>query len=502
MAVSDGRIIAVGDGKGRFGHCLTADSGNTVGEITGHSSEINCVALRQQRPLRAATGSNDNTVVFFHGVPFKFNTSLRGQHSRFIYGIAFSPDGETLVSVGMDRKIWLYDGKTGEVKHQIGDGEHHGSIFGVSWAKDSKRFVTCSGDQTVKIWDVEAGKSVQTWRMGEENVVSVPDHQVGVVWPSGRSDGLILSLNLTGDLNYLIEGSPKPQRVVQGHQKNITAIGASLSPSKEKTLWTGSSEGRLYSWDTGKGSATAVDGATHTNYISGISDAPGEHLYSVGWDDTLRSIDVKAKTFVGGSVKTDGQPRGVATSGEQVIVATHRDLELFWQGKKITEAKANFTPSAIGASGKTVAVGGDDNALHIYALGWDSLSPEKTIAETSSLITALAFSPTKPLLAVGFANGKISVYDTEKWTPSITRWSAHTGRITSIAWNTAGTHAASGALDSSLYVWSVAKPGTRVHAANAHKDGVNGVEWIDHDQKIATVGGDAAVKIWKVEGLS
>ena len=138
------RIIAVGDGKERFGHCITADSGNSVGEISGHTSQINTVAIRQQRPLRAATGSDDTSLVFYHGAPFKFNTSLRGQHNRFVYGVAFSPDGASLVSVGADKKIWLYDGKTGEVKAQIGGGEHKGSIFAVSWSKDSTHFVTSS----------------------------------------------------------------------------------------------------------------------------------------------------------------------------------------------------------------------------------------------------------------------------------------------------------------------------------------------------------------------
>ncbi|KAI7053308.1 tricorn protease domain 2-containing protein, partial [Hortaea werneckii] len=139
------RIIAVGDGKERFGHCITADSGNSVGEISGHSSQINCVSIRQQRPLRAATGSDDASLCFFHGAPFKFNTSVRGKHDKFIYSTQFSPDGNLLVSVGSDRKIWLYDGKTGEATKSIGEGEHKGSIFGVSWAKDSKKFVTCSG---------------------------------------------------------------------------------------------------------------------------------------------------------------------------------------------------------------------------------------------------------------------------------------------------------------------------------------------------------------------
>lgn len=130
------RIIAVGNGKELFGHCITADSGNSVGEISGHSSQINCVSIRQQRPLRAATGSDDTNVVFFHGAPFKYNASLQGNHNKFVFGTAFSPDGATLVSVGADRRVWLYDGKTGETKNKIGDGEHTGRSPDISSVDD------------------------------------------------------------------------------------------------------------------------------------------------------------------------------------------------------------------------------------------------------------------------------------------------------------------------------------------------------------------------------
>ena len=55
------RLIAVGEGKERFGHCITADSGNSVGEITGHTAQLNSVSIRQQRPLRAATAGDDSS---------------------------------------------------------------------------------------------------------------------------------------------------------------------------------------------------------------------------------------------------------------------------------------------------------------------------------------------------------------------------------------------------------------------------------------------------------
>ena len=490
------RIIAVGDGKERFGHCITADSGNSVGEISGHSSQINTVSIRQQRPLRAATGSDDTSLVFYHGAPFKFNTSLR-KHNRFVYGVAFSPDGSTLASVGADKKICLFDGKTGEDKGEIGVSEHKGSIFGVSWANDSKRFVTSSADQTVKLWDVEAGKAVQSWRMGEEGSVSIRDHQVGVVWPPGRSDGLIISLNLAGDLSYLTEGSQKTQKVVHGHQKNITSIVR--SQGQEKTFFTGSSDGRVCSWDTASGLGETVDGESHTNYVSGLAASPEGRIFSVGWDDSLRSIDATAKTFTGISSKTEGQPKGVAFSNGSTVLATHKGLETFKDGSKQKDTKTDFSPSSIAASDTLVAVGGDGNKLRIYL---PSLDLQKEISDPSSLITALAFSRQGDWLAVGFSSGKISVYSCNDWSIAISRWSSHTGRVTSISWNSEGTHAVSGGLDTNIFVWSVAKPGSRVNATNAHKDGVNGVAWIENDQKVVSVGGDAAVKVWKVEGLS
>ncbi|KAL8849522.1 MAG: hypothetical protein Q9221_005529 [Calogaya cf. arnoldii] len=494
------RIIAVGDGKEKYGHCITADSGNSVGEISGHSSQINSVSIRQQRPLRAMTGSDDTSLVFYNGAPFKFNTSIR-KHQRFIYGVAFSPDGSSVVSVGADKQIFLYDGKTGEPKSEVGSGEHKGSIFGVSWSKDSRKFVTSSADQTVKIWDAEAGKAIQTWRMGEEGRVSIPDHQVGVVWPQGRSDGLIISLNLEGDLVYLSEGSPSPRKVVHGQQKNITAIAASDTKDSAPTLFTGSSDGRICNWNISSGTADYLDGEGHTNYVSAITAAPDDRIYSVGWDDSLRSIDASATVFTGTATSTDGQPKGVtATSNGLAVVATQKGVQTFKGGQKQKEVQfKNASPTAIAANDDLITVACDDGSLLL--LDPTSLDTKRKVDSLGSTISTLSFSPGGEYLAAGCSNGKISVFNTKTWEIAISRWSSHTARVTSISWNKDGTHAVSGGLDTNVFVWSVKKPGMRVGKANAHKDGVNGVAWVG-DGTIVTVGGDAAVKVWRAEGLS
>jgi len=492
------RLIAVGDGKERFGHCITADSGNSVGEISGHSSQINCVAIRQQRPLRAVTGSDDTSLVFYHGAPFKFNTSLRGQHQRFVLGTAFAPDGSVFASVGADKRIWLYDGKTGEPKAQIGEGVHTGSIFGISWASDSKRFVTASADQTVRIWDVEATKAVQTWRMGDEGIVSVPDQQVGVVWPSARSDGLVISVDLDGNLNYLVDGSPRPTRVVHGHQKNITA--ACIAGS---TLATGSYEGRVLAWDLSAGLADRVQGASHSNYVAGLTTSASKNaaeLYSVGWDDTLRSISVPDKIFTGEASQLTSQPIGITVSGGTVLVVSSDSVAVYINDSLVGSVPLKYTPTSIAAHDSTVAIGGGDKLVHIYTLSGASLTETETVLRrATSPISALAFSSSGQRLAVGASNGKIYAYEAfGEWKLVTDRWSAHTARITCLAWDDAEKHAASGSLDTNVMVWSTEDPTKRIKALNAHKDGVTGVAWVQAG-KVVSAGGDASVKVWTVK---
>lgn len=494
------RIIAVGDGKERFGHCITWDSGNSVGEISGHSSQINTVAVRQQRPLRAVTGSDDTSLVFYHGAPFKFNTSLREQHNKFVFGTAFSPDGSLFASVGADRRIWLYDGKTGEPKSQVGDGVHTGTIFGVSWSKDSKKFVTASADQTVRIWDAEAAKNVQTWRMGEEGVVSIPDQQMGVVWPAGRNDGIVISVDLEGNLNYLADGSPSPVKVVRGHQKNITSAGIS-----DSTFFTGSYEGRVCAWDIKTGLAEKVDGEAHSNYVAGVStsSAKGEsQLQTIGWDDTLRTISVPTKTFTGATASLKEQPKGVATSGSgTVLVATGDHIVLFNDGKQSGSIPTKYGSTSIAASGTKVAVGGNDKLVHIYTLESPTSLKDTGVElrRATAPISVVAFSPNGKHLAAGAGNGKVYAFATEGDWPIITdRWSAHTARITCVAWDADGQFAASGSLDTNVFVWSVQNPGQRIKALNAHKDGVFGVAWTAAG-KVLSTGGDSTVKLWTVK---
>lgn len=494
------RIIAVGNGRERFGHCVTADSGNSVGEISGHSSQINTVSIKPQRPMRAATGSDDTSLVFYNGPPFKFATSIREKHHRFVFGTAFSPDGVHLVSVGADKRIQLYDGKTGEPTKQIdsADDEHKGSVFAVSWAPDSKRFATASADQTVKIWSVE-GKLLHSWRLGDEGVPNPSHHQVGVAWVP-RSEDLIISLDLDGNLNYLSPSSSSPTRVVRGHQRNITALTAVPS-----TLLTGSSDGRIRAWNLQTGAASLVDGAQPSNYIAALATDPsGQRAITAAWDDTLRLVDSASTSFLSTTATIPAQPLGLAVAPSRaILVATPTSLESFSpDGVHAASTPTPFTPTALAASptAPTLAVTSADKHLHIYTLASASnplSAPHTPPTSFPAAPSALAFSPSGAYLAVGLSDGKIHVLATADWSVATTRWSAHTARVTALAWDAGGARAVSGSLDTHVHVWSLARPGERVRAGNAHQGAVNGVVWLGEGE-VGSVGMDGCVRVWGV----
>ncbi|KAJ1985770.1 WD40 repeat-like protein, partial [Coemansia thaxteri] len=171
------RVMAVGEGKEAFGRVFSYDSGNSVGTVEGHSKVINACTMRQQRPFRAVTCSDDSTCVFYHGAPYKFQSILK-DHSGFVYDTKYSPNGDYFVTVGADKKVFLYDGKTGELVRQMGkdsQAAHKGSIYAVSWSPDSKYLLTSSGDRTCKFWDVEKDEIAGTVEMG----VGAEHQQVG-----------------------------------------------------------------------------------------------------------------------------------------------------------------------------------------------------------------------------------------------------------------------------------------------------------------------------------
>ncbi|KAJ2351032.1 WD40 repeat-like protein [Coemansia sp. RSA 2618] len=472
------RVMAVGDGKGGFGHVFTFDTGNSVGTVMGHSKVINACSMRQRRPFRAVTCSDDATCVFYHGAPYKMATVLR-EHTGFVQDAQYAPSDEYFVTVGSDRKIFLYDGKSGELVRQVGRGEegHAGSIFAVAWSPDSTHIVTASGDRTCRFWDIAGDRLVGTVALGQ----GAEHQQVGCVW----AGEFVVSLSLSGDLNFLRRGCDTPERVVVGHQKAITAAALAA-----QTLYTASYDGKLCAWDLDAGVARAVAGVEGGAVEAAA--ARGAVAALASQDEALRFAEAGAVTR---TVPLGAAARSLAYADDVVVAVLQDGSVAAVRDTQVTRISVDGAARAVAAAGATVALGFADNRVQLYTLRGAELAPAARVAGHTREITALAFSRDGALLASGDTAGKIIVTRVADGETVTTRWGAHTARVYGIGWSADGDRAVSASLDGHVIVWSVSAPQHKTVIRNAHLGGAVTACFVDA-KTVASTGADGAVKLW------
>ncbi|KAG0354323.1 WD40 repeat-like protein, partial [Gamsiella multidivaricata] len=280
-----------------------------------------------------------------------------------------------------------------------------------------------------------------------------------------------------------------------GHQKAITAFAIS---EDKKTLFTGSYDGRVMSWDEDSGIATPLNEASHGNQVMQMVGS-GAQLISAGMDDTLR-ISSRSSLSDVLVISTNTLPKGVSASDDQtIVIATESEIQIIQNGKKMDSLSVgyNATAIAINSQGSVVAIGSQDGKVYVMGLEGTKLSAVHTLVKNRGAISALAFSPEGNLVAAGDSTGKIYVYDVVSGETAIQQWVFHTARVTSISWSPSGQYAVSGSLDTNVYVWSREKPTKKILIANAHALSVSGAVFVDEDRVVST-GADACVKTWKL----
>jgi WD40 repeat protein len=86
-------------------------------------------------------------------------TRLRHLGDTFgAFGVAFSPDGKALASVGVDRRIRLWDPSTGRPLRTLAG--HADTIRAIAFAPTGKLMASASIDNTVRLWDASTGRQI------------------------------------------------------------------------------------------------------------------------------------------------------------------------------------------------------------------------------------------------------------------------------------------------------------------------------------------------------
>jgi WD40 repeat protein/serine/threonine protein kinase/Flp pilus assembly protein TadD len=191
----DGRSLAVGYGlyskDDTFRVTLyEVATGQGTGTFPGPRGGVNDLAYHPDGRHLAVAGSE--VVEVWDVVARAKVHELRG-HSKWVYGVAFSPDGKWLATGGWDRTIKLRDANTGEERLTIFG--HEGFVLDLAFSPDNRCLASTSEDRSVRLWEVPTGRPIGVFHGHTDFVQAV------AFAPDGRelaSGGLEGTMNVWG----------------------------------------------------------------------------------------------------------------------------------------------------------------------------------------------------------------------------------------------------------------------------------------------------------------
>jgi WD40 repeat protein/tRNA A-37 threonylcarbamoyl transferase component Bud32 len=331
---------------------------------------------------RLVTGSEDGTVQFWNAVTaMPIGASKR--HGNLVAAMAFSPNGRLLVTASWDKTAQLWDATTGEA---IGPPLPHPDVVrAAAFSPDGRTIVTGCRDQKARLWDVATRQE-----LGDPLQHSGQVYAVAFRPPEGREV-------LTGGGLYVLRwdvATGKQLGKPLGHPGHVLALA--VSPDGQ-TVVTGCRDYKARRWRVVTGEPVGLP-LVHDGQVLAVALSPdGQSLLTGASDQSARLWDLATGQLLGTPLRHAGPVGAVAFGPDGRVLGTgdwSNSLRLWDVIVDQSPAPAVSPPGdvrvlALSADGKILATGTDSGRTECWETG-TGLRISRGYAGT---VLALALSP-------------------------------------------------------------------------------------------------------------
>uniref|UniRef100_A0A9R1SPG4 Transducin beta like 3 n=2 Tax=Cyprinus carpio TaxID=7962 RepID=A0A9R1SPG4_CYPCA len=428
-------------------------------------------------------------------------------HYSAVTSLAFSPDGQTLISSGRDKICSVWDLKKKAVKRTVPvyeavegvvllPGKSDYSQMGVKG--EGLHFVTAGSKGVLRVWDSSSARCVFTQMLPDAPALNTEEADLDPrslmqLLPMPRSNRLVTvtaeTWNYWACFSLLMKFVGYNDDILDvkflGKDDTHIVVATNSSQLKVFELATNSCQILYGHTDSERTASPTFGKMTFIGRVHCVAQGSG-HSNAVG---SVACSRLKKAFLVSGSqdctIKVWDLPDPLPDVGCDVMLMTARLTE------KAHDKDVNSV--TISPNDKLLASGSQDRTAKLWSLA--DMSLLGVFRGHSRGIWCVQFSPVDQVLATASADGSIKIWSIQDFS-CLRTFEGHDASVLKVIFVSRGTQLVSSGSDGLVKLWTI-KTNECVKTFDAHQDKVWALHASSKDDLMVTGSADSTITLWK-----